>query len=572
MNESIRKAKRSLKNLLVAGSTFVVSCGVGSFYALAATTGDYLAIPPFLTENNGKPNVIISLDISGSMKAVAYRDTGAGNWKTGLHDDFDSTVSYFGYFDIGPVGSINQKNYIYDPVNGVFKKVASGATWSGNFLNWMSMRRFDVVRKVLVGGKVRDRGGESVTIAGESGTWYVLEAQDEPKDYTFRKSYTGSSAYTPISNGQEFTIANGQIKPTTVADAYFTKLGDKMEVGSLTMDWTVGDPWKAVTFANTYTDPVVVATSVSFYGSQPVLARVDNVTATGFDIRLEEWEYLDGGHTTEDIMYIVAEKGQHSIVVNDGTSDVTVNFVADSVSTSVVANSSFVTEPFGYTFPANPVVFAGVSSYNDLVDLDPVAVRVNNISTGQFKIAMTEEEANDQVHVLEDLHYIAISPITGVETTCNVSVEIKSIGNVVDEVWYTITFDTVFKGQPTVAMNMQSLNGSDPANVRFGNAVRSKTQVDVQVDEENSGGSETGHGNEKVAYLAVDGTGFNIKVAVKDIEPTGIVQDNQGGMRFGLAVYNYDHTKNPTSIYTDNTINGGTFFPCYPDKALSPAS
>jgi len=567
MNNPIHtKAKQSLKNLLVLGSTFMVTCGMASFYALAATTGDYIAIPPFITQNTGKPNVIISLDISGSMKAVAYRDTGAGDWKTGLHDDFDPTVSYFGYFDIGPAGSINQKNYIYDPVNGLFKKDAISGQWSGNFLNWLAMRRFDVVRQVLVGGKIRDRNGESLTIAGESGTWYIREGQNEPLDYSFRKSDAGGSTYTPYPDSQEFTIANGAITPTTVADAFVTVLGNKMEIGSVTMDWAVGDPWKTISFANTYTDPVVIATSVSYKGSDPVNARVRNVTASNFEIRLQEWDYLDETHTTEEIIYIVAEKGQNSIVVKDGTgTNVTVNFVAGEISTNAVAASSFFTELFGYTFSTKPLVFAGVSSYNGS---SAVSTRVKDVTQSQFKVAMTEEEANDQSHIAEDIHYLAILPITGVEQSGNVAVEIKSVGKVVNNAWYTINFDTTFSGTPPIALSMQTTDGIDPSNLRYGNALRTGTQVDVQVDEETSGDSETGHANEEVAYMAVNGTGFNIKVAVKDTEPTGILQDNAGGMRFGMAVYNYDHTRASTNIYNGNLVNGGTFHPCYPDTSL----
>ena len=62
------------------------------------TITEYSKTPPFISREI-PPNVIIAIDISVSMKAVAYRDVGAGNWKTGIHDDFDPTVSYYGYFD-----------------------------------------------------------------------------------------------------------------------------------------------------------------------------------------------------------------------------------------------------------------------------------------------------------------------------------------------------------------------------------------------------------------------------------------------------------------------------------------
>ena len=62
------------------------------------TSADYLATPPFLSETAGKPNVIISLDTSGSMKIPAYGQSGV-KWDRDLHTNFDSTYNYYGYFD-----------------------------------------------------------------------------------------------------------------------------------------------------------------------------------------------------------------------------------------------------------------------------------------------------------------------------------------------------------------------------------------------------------------------------------------------------------------------------------------
>ncbi len=69
---------------------------------------DYSKVPPFISREI-PPNVIIAMDISGSMKAVAYRDTSAGNWKTGMHDDFNPAINYYGYFK-------STAKYTYDDV------------------------------------------------------------------------------------------------------------------------------------------------------------------------------------------------------------------------------------------------------------------------------------------------------------------------------------------------------------------------------------------------------------------------------------------------------------------------
>ncbi len=558
----------ALRGLVAAACTALTALA----HAAPATTADYQAVPPFVARNAGKPNVIIALDISGSMKAVAYRDTGAGNWKTGLHDDFDPAVSYFGYFE-------SDRKYLYDGTLGFFRADPAG-DWDGNFLNWLAMRRVDVVRKVLVGGKVRDRAGE--VINGQ--TWYVLEGQNEPYDYTFRKAYANASAYSPLADGEEVLISGGQIVRTNKPDTFVTVVSPELEVGRVTMDWTLGDPWKDIEFANTYVDPVVVATAVSYNGAQPVLARVKDVGAAigsngGFRIRLQEWDYLDGNHTSEDLIYIVAERGHHLVPLDGGgTLEIDAGEVTTDTTTGSVPN--FYPVVFSLPFTDTPAVFAGVSSYNEVEDETPttngtqvVTTRTRSVSTWGFDVALQEQEANAQSHVLETIGYVALSRVTGTVAATGVPVEIASTGNVVDEQWYTIGFSTTFGDVPLFAAAAQTTDGWNTATVRFGNAVRTESAVDVQIDEEQSGDGETAHVTEEIAYLVVPGGGdFNIRVGIPDVEPTGIVQDNAGGMRFGLAVYNYDHTRTPTSIYTGNKVDGGTFYPCYPDVDLPPAS
>lgn len=565
---NIRRFKKSLKGLafkpvrllhLLAGTGLAVSLWPMAF-AAPATTADYQAVPPFIAENSGKPNVIIALDISGSMKAVAYRDTGAGNWRTGLHDDFNPATAYFGYFE-------GTKKYLYDQSLGFFVESPLG-DWDGNFLNWLAMRRMDVVRQVLVGGKVRDRAGEN--IGGT--TWYVVQGQNEPYDYSFRKSYMAGSAYTPFPDNQEFVIADGMIKPVTSNSALSVPLSAELEVGRVSMNWqyknsdAAGDDlnnWKSVTFNNVYTDPVVVAVNVSYNGADPVLARVADVTPAGFKVRMQEWDYKDGKHTTEDIFYIVAEKGHHVIATDAGN----IEFDAGKVPTSTTAGN-FDTVNFFGGFTAVPMVFSGVSTYNDRA---AVTTRKRNVTAATFEVALQEEDAADAVHGLEEIHYIAIEKASGKTLLGGTPFEIGETGTNIKSAWYTQNFANAFSGEPLVVMDMQTFNGSDPANVRTGNGVTTSTAIDLQIDEDQSGGKSADHtAAENVGYIAVPGPGFNIQIGLTS-EPTGIVQDNSGGMRFGMAVYNYDHSRSPTSVYTGNRVDGGTFRPCYPDVSL-PAS
>jgi type IV pilus assembly protein PilY1 len=112
---------------------------------------DYTSYPVFQA-NTVEPNIMIILDNSGSMNEPAYN---AG---------YKHTTKYYGYFE-------PYKRYTYS--SNVFYRSSAGA-WDGNFLNWATMRRVDVVRKVLMGGLATSRtgGGNQTNIGETSGSAY----------------------------------------------------------------------------------------------------------------------------------------------------------------------------------------------------------------------------------------------------------------------------------------------------------------------------------------------------------------------------------------------------------------
>lgn len=553
----MKKSYSLLVNGLVSIALIIFTTSIFA----ASDSANYTAAPPFVATNIGKPNVVVALDISGSMKAVAYADLGAGSWKKGLHDDFNQSASYFGYFD-------SNKSYSYSPsLNKQFFYEDNGGLWNGNFLNWLTMRRMDVVRKVLTGGKVNNRNGESID--GER--WFILDGQNEPLDYTFRKSYSRSAEVSPITNSSEVLIANGAFSLTTGEAASITQLSDNVEIGQISIDRDIRDAagdWYSVNFKNTYAAiPSVVATALSFNGSQPSLARVKDITKTGFKVRIDEWDYLDGNHTTEDVVFIVAATGNHKVSIKDKDTDITSSYQVSAGTVTVTANAAaFNNISAGSTFSTIPVVFAGTSSLNDPM---PVTTRIRNISAGGFDLALQEERSQiGGGHSAELVSWIAIEPLVGFSEYAGVAIEINKTSNLHSEAWRDITLTPdLFAEIPMVAVGLQTFNGSDPVVARYGNAGVTTDKFDVKMEEENSSGdNDLEHGGlESVGYIAVEASrGFKIRIGLKN-EPTGIIQQNSGSVRFGLAVYNYDHSLSPTSIYKNNKIHGGTLRPCYPD-------
>ncbi len=190
---------------------------------------DYCVTPPFLSQSI-PPNVLIVLDNSGSMCDQAYAGsydptqfakicsndstksctTSADCTSPGVCDSY-----YYGYFD-GP------KNYKYTN-NGRWEETTDAMTTgtnsnpiaSGSFLNWATMRRVEVAKKLLTGGKGNPRSaspGVTVKLDGETGcgsSWNFQKDYDTSAgnliypfagDYRFTRSSDDLDA-SPISGG-----------------------------------------------------------------------------------------------------------------------------------------------------------------------------------------------------------------------------------------------------------------------------------------------------------------------------------------------------------------------------------
>lgn len=95
-------------------------------------------------------------------------------------------------------------------------------------------------------------------------------------------------AYMAIENGQGLMDNEG------------SQFG---EAGKLSLS----QAWATVNLANSYTKPVVIVSGISNVEGQPLTIRVRNVTSKKFEVRLQEWGYLDGSHTPESVSWMVVE-------------------------------------------------------------------------------------------------------------------------------------------------------------------------------------------------------------------------------------------------------------------------
>lgn len=189
-----------LRSLLIVGALAgVVVLAIGN-------TSDYtLAQSPLYLGVNKAPLMMLVVSRDEQLFNKAYSDY--TNLQEGDEDDdgsidttYDNSFDYAGYFD--PL-------LCYDYSDSVFKASGKatnhqcGGAWSGNFMNWATMSRLDIMRYVLYGGK---RSTDSTTQT-------VLERAPIPSDlHAWVKVYTDNRSYTPYSGTYSFcnaTTENG---------------------------------------------------------------------------------------------------------------------------------------------------------------------------------------------------------------------------------------------------------------------------------------------------------------------------------------------------------------------------
>lgn len=267
--------------------------------------------------------------------------------------------------------------------------------------------------------------------------------------------------------------------------AYQGTLATIGESGSID---TLSDQWTRITLQETYANPVVIAGPPSFSGPDPSTVRVRNVTSNSFEVRIDEWEYLDELHTPESLGYLVVEEGIHTLT--DGT-------VLQAGSSQ--SNTDWDSIDFTSAFSDTPLLFAQTTIENEAT---AVAERIRNISNTGFDLRLQEEEAADQVHAVEDVDWIAIAP--GSSTFGPVPFIADQISSNHQD--STASFGSVFSGDiPVFLAQANTSNGGDPFAIRY--RTLAPTGTTLFLEEEQSRDSETWHVFEDVAYLAL-GTGL----------------------------------------------------------------
>ena len=252
------------------------------------------------------------------------------------------------------------------------------------------------------------------------------------------------------------------------------------EAGTVTVLQPDGDYWHSVAFRNRYVWPVVVAGPPTANGPGPTTLRVRNVTATGFEFQIDEWQYQDGGHVTEAVGYLVVEAGSHTLL--DGTR---------LTAGLTLADHEWKAVRYPQAFADTPAVIATTSS-----DAGKTAVteRLKAVGPSGFEVRLQEEQGADGWHVRERLSWVALEVATGARQ------EVGLTAPAVDHNGVVLPLARGFHASPSVLADLQTFRGGDPASLRI--TSRSPSMLGIRVEEERSVDAETIHVPEQAGYAA----------------------------------------------------------------------
>ena len=280
--------------------------------------------------------------------------------------------------------------------------------------------------------------------------------------------------------------------PTATPGSAGEVIGETGQVTNLT------DAPQIVTLTHSFVNPVVFAQSLTRNNSDPAVVRITDVQSSSFTLYIDETPNLDGSHTAETVYYLVLEAGVWEL---DGGARLEVSTVDTSAAVGRRISNTWGTINYSSSFPMTPVVITQVQTNNDP---SFVSMRMRNVGTSSFQVALEAEENATVVHGLETVGWYAIE--TGEGNISGRAYQAANSSNSVTHTWYNTTFAQAFNSVPSLILGLPTYNGSDSSHLRFRNL--DTNQFEVMVEEDTSYDSEMNHTSEVVSYLAIEGEGL----------------------------------------------------------------
>ncbi|MDP3143219.1 MAG: hypothetical protein Q8N14_04710, partial [Candidatus Omnitrophota bacterium] len=145
-----------------------------------AAMGDYCVVPPYV-KRDVSVNIMVLMDNSTDMKNSAYSHDSDTDYADSAYTPNATYDNYYGYFDprgcYAPPGAVTTNfKYVWavDYIlysNGCNADGAATRYFNGNVLNWITMSRLSVMKKVIMGGKFEPRPDTPQRIVFEGSDW-----------------------------------------------------------------------------------------------------------------------------------------------------------------------------------------------------------------------------------------------------------------------------------------------------------------------------------------------------------------------------------------------------------------
>lgn len=257
----------------------------------------------------------------------------------------------------------------------------------------------------------------------------------------------------------------------------------------------ITDRWRTIPLRRRYNDPVVVVKQGIPVGADLGVIRLRNVTAESFQVRFQEWDYLDGFHPApERIHYLVAEQG----VANMGG----LSLQAGKLTTGNVYDTGqpenvVFADDFGAKLSGPPALLTGIMTS---AGGDAVIARVGAVDTAGFTVSLQEQESKQDGHVGETIGWIAIGTGTGRTRDGR---RLESLLIHTDHLGLNRLLTFILDRRQAVALgSLGSDVGPDPAVAR--QTRLGSDEVGYRVQEERSRDTETRHARESISVFVAE--------------------------------------------------------------------
>ena len=311
---------------------------------------------------------------------------------------------------------------------------------------------------------------------------------------------------------------------TFVPGAVSTQVSDALVIGETGME-SIDQPdrntWHSVEFSQGLVDtlssigaeaPIMTMKPPSYNGPTPCHIRLRNVTRTGCDFQIEEWDHADGSHQRESVFWLAIAPGVYEIQNASGTV-----FGVEATTTSVSDTAQDVT--FAFEFEQRPVVVAQSQTKNgksnsintrfDVADNEAVNVRVQEQETELY--------SHRTYHRTEKVGYIAIEQrtqgvlddlgLTGVLTTpFEANRPDQRTGDSPKEATTYSFKRSDYEIAPRTVAACQTRRGPEPAELRHIDIA--SNEMSLFAEEETSFDDEVNHAGEDIGYIAFGGSGL----------------------------------------------------------------